>query len=249
GHIWGVLELITLIAVAGMVLSVRYSWLQDRWTACRFGAEQLRIARMSLPLLVLPPALATKDTPPTEADDDKEAEFEYQALKLIKRIVREHGLPRLDPGLTPEKAAEWLDLIVENQITYHHRNERKLELAERRLRFGTQALFIIAIVAVVAHFLVDAHWLLLFTAAGPAFAAALQGTTTRLGIVHRAALSVEAVESLAEVHDDLQALMKSPLPTPQAWSEVRRLAYRASTAMGRENTSWHGLVRRYRDDL
>jgi hypothetical protein len=249
GHIWGVIELVTLIAVAGMVLSVRHSWLQDRWTACRFGAEQLRIARMSLPLLVLPPALATKDTPPTEDEDDKETEFEYQALKLIKRIVREHGLPRLDPGLTPQQAAQWLDLIVNDQITYHHNNERKLDYAEIRLRSATQALFIIAIVAVVAHFFVDAHWLLLLTAAGPAFAAALQGTITRLGIVHRAALSVEATKALGDVHADLQALMKAPPPAPQAWSEVRRLAYSASTAMGRENTSWHGLVRRYRDDL
>jgi hypothetical protein len=249
-RIWGVVEFITLFTVGAMVLSVRHTWLQDRWTACRFGAEQLRIARMSLPLLVLPPALATKDSRPAGEEDDKETEYEYQALTLIKRIVREHGLPQLDPDLTPERAARWLDLIVDDQITYHHRNERKLEHAEIRLRFATQTIFFISVVAVVAHFLIEhAHWLLLFTAAGPAFAAALEGTITRLGIVHRAALSVDAAKDLREVHADIEVLLKASPPIEQAWSEVRRLAYSASRAMGRENTSWHGLVRRYRDDL
>jgi hypothetical protein len=234
-----------------MVLLVRHSWLQDRWTACRFGAEQLRIARMSLPLLVLPPALATKDTPPSAEEDNRETEFEFQALTLIKRIVREQGVPRLDPDLTPQQAAQWLDLIVSDQITYHRRNERKLEYAEIRLRLATQTIFGIAMLAVLIHLFVNMHlhWLLVFTAAGPAFATALQGTITRLGIVHRAALSVEAAKALGEVHADLQALMRAPPPVALAWSEVRRLAYSASTAMGRENTSWHGLVRRYRDDL
>ncbi len=248
-RIWGAIEFVTLFLVAVMVLSVRHTWLQDRWTACRFGAEQLRIARMSLPLLVLPPALATKDTPPASEKDNKETEFEFEALTLIKRIVREHGLPRLDPNLAPQQAAKWLDLIVNDQITYHHRNERKLEYAEARLRFATQTIFIIAMLAVVTHFFIVAHWLLLFTAAGPAFAAALQGTITRLGIVHRAALSVDAAKDLGEVQTELLALMKASPPVAEAWSEVRRLAYNAARAMGRENTSWHGLVRRYRDDL
>jgi hypothetical protein len=30
---------------------------------------------------------------------------------------------------------------------------------------------------------------------------------------------------------------------------LRRLAFVAAEAMGRENTAWHELVRRYRDDL
>jgi hypothetical protein len=38
-------------------------------------------------------------------------------------------------------------------------------------------------------------------------------------------------------------------PDDNAWSHVRHLAFEAAEAMGRENTSWHGLVRRYRDDL
>jgi hypothetical protein len=247
---WGVSELVTLGLVAAMVIWVRRTDLQDRWTAYRLGAEQLRIALMSMPLLVLPSALATADTPPAaDSHGNKETQYGFMALALVKRVVRNHGLPRLDPALTPAKAAEWLRLIVEDQIAYHLGNHAKLERAERGLRSLTQAIFLIAVVSVGAHFYwPDAHAILLATAAAPALAAALHGTGTRLGIVHRAALSVEVERELEQIDDKLEEIAKMP-PDGDAWSHVRHLAFEAAEAMGRENSSWHGLVRRYRDDL
>jgi len=57
-------ELLVLLLIVALVLSARLARLQDRWTACRLGAEQLRIARMCLPLLMAPPALRdTRDKP------------------------------------------------------------------------------------------------------------------------------------------------------------------------------------------
>ena len=50
---WGLSELVTLLFVLGLIFASRYFALRDRWTACRLGAEQLRIARMALPLLVV----------------------------------------------------------------------------------------------------------------------------------------------------------------------------------------------------
>jgi len=247
---WGIVELVTLAVVALLVIVARRTSLQERWTACRLGAEQLRIARMSLPLLVVPPALATSDKPPdTDGHSSQETEFGFQALAQVKRIVRDHGLPRLDPGFTAAQASGWLRLIVDDQIKYHHRNHRKLEHAERRLRFLTQMIFLAAAVAVVVQFCVPAEWLLLFTAAGPALAAALHGTGTRLGIVHRKALSIDAERDLVPVTKALAGLSRASLTTEAAWRNVRRLASEAAAAMGRENTSWHRLVRRYRDDL
>ena len=256
---WSVGEFLTLALVAFMVLWARGTGLLDRWTACRLAAEQLRIARMSLPLLVLPPALATADKPPPGSPPDKESEFDFVALTQVKRIVRDQGLPRRDPAVSPVQAAKWVHLIVADQVTYHHRNHHKLERAERTLLFLSQTIFLMAVVAVVAH-LVAAHflvprflheappWLLLFTAAAPAFAAALHGTGTRLGIVHRTALSAEAELELARIDRALTALIEAQPPTAD-WRDVRRLAFAATDAMGRENTSWHGLVRRYRDEL
>ena len=71
-----------------------------------------------------------------------------------------------------------------------------------------------------------------------------------MGIVHRAALSLEMERELKHIGASLKKLVENLPPVEQdAWHEVRRLAFEAANAMGRESTSWHGLVRRYRDEL
>ena len=252
--LWGVGEFVTLASVVFMVLWARGTGLLDRWTACRLAAEQLRIARMSLPLLVLPPAFATDDKSRHKKSHGKESDFDFRALMQVKRLVRDLGLPRRDPQVSPIQAARWVRLIVTDQITYHHRNHHKLEHAERTLLVASQVIFLTAVIAVVAHLLAEYFhlhapgWLLFFTAAAPAFAAALHGTGTRLGIVHRSALSAEAEQELTRIAGELQRLIDAQLPA-EDWQDVRRLTFAAADAMGRENTSWHGLVRRYRDEL
>ncbi|HXW24243.1 MAG TPA: hypothetical protein VEK73_05810, partial [Xanthobacteraceae bacterium] len=246
---WGVAELVTLLWVAMLVLVARRAHLQDRWTACRLGAEQLRIARMTLPLLVLPQALATSDKPPAEDErSSQEAKFGNEALAYVKRVVRDQGLPRFDPSFAPSQAIAWVRLIVRDQITYHNTNHRKLECAESRLRHVTQLIFVAAVLAVVAHFCWHDDRLLLLTAAAPAFAAAAHATLTRLGIVHRAALSIDTERELKEIDEALDRVRPDSMNI-EAWTEVRRLAFKAGDAMGRENTTWHGLVRRYRDEV
>ena len=247
---WGVAEFAALVAVGALVVWAQWIKLQERWTACRLGAEQLRIARMSLPLLVLPPALATADTPVTASHSPAgEIEIEHAALADVKRAVREQGLPKLDPSLTPSRAADWLRLIVADQIEYHYRNHHKLERAETRLGRASWAFFVASLAAVLAHFFYDTHLILLATAAGPAFAAALHGAGTRLGIVHRAALSHDMELQLKEIDHNLEKIITASAVTVDAWAEVRRLAYKAAEAMGVENTSWLSLVRRYKDEM
>jgi hypothetical protein len=250
---WGGVELITLAVVAGLVIFSRVTRLQDRWTACRLGAEQLRIARLSLPLLVLPSALATADKPETTHHRGNEPDFGFMALAQVKRAIRDHGLPQLVEGFSLARALAWVRLIVRDQIDYHKKNHHKLHRAEDRLRRFAIAIFVAAFFAVILHFhFKNADWLLLVTAAGPAFAAALHGVGTRLGIVHRAALSREVERQLTKIDNDLDELGKAAghsVDEAEAWAQVRRLTFQAAEAMGRENTSWHGLVRRYRDDL
>jgi hypothetical protein len=173
----------------------------------------------------------------------------------VKRAVRDQGLPRPREPFTPIQAAAWLDLIVHNQAEYHEDNVRRLEHAEKRLHNWAFVFFILAVLTVLAHFLPVSPnalpYLLVFTAAGPASAASLHGVRTRLGVVHRIALSRETGAELKTIHDKLDQLRHSPADmTPErAWPEIRKLALRASTAMGSENTSWHSLVRREKDDL
>jgi|HubBroStandDraft_1064217.scaffolds.fasta_scaffold00037_46 hypothetical protein len=248
-QLWPVLELATLLLVAALALGTRRVNLQDRWSACRFGAEQLRIARMSLPLLVTPRALLTSDKSTDGGPGGHGTEFGLQALAQVKRIVRDQGLPRLDPGFTPVQAAAWLGLIVADQRTYHRLNHLKLHHAERWLRGFSLLIFVAAILAVVTHFFDPKHWLLLVTAAAPAFAAAFFAAGTRLGIVHRTALSIEAERELAKVEAGIADLARGFPQDEAAWRELRRLASIAAEAMGRENTSWHSLVCRHRDEF
>lgn len=205
---------------------------------------------MSLPLLVLPPALATADASPAGFGESSQgAEREHSVLAEVKRVVRDHGLPRLDPVLTPGRAAAWVRLIVADQIAYHVSNHRRLEAAEKSLRYAAHAFFVAAMLAVLWHFCSRAEWLLLFTAAGPAFGAGLHAAGTRLGIVHRAGLSRDVEQQLTPIDGSLARLMEADPPAKDGWPEVRRLTYEAAKMMGSENTSWHSLVRRYRDDL
>src|SRR5262249_44433292 len=80
--LWVILEFLPLRAIAGGVFWPRRSGLQERWTACRLAAEQLRIARMSLPLLVLPPALATQDKP-SAGHGDGDDKLDFAALAQV----------------------------------------------------------------------------------------------------------------------------------------------------------------------
>jgi hypothetical protein len=237
-------ELLTLGVIAVLILAMNRFELQDHWTACRLGAEQLRIARMSLPLLVMPSALAIGDKPLTDGHGG-EIEYGVRGLAEAKRAIRTQGLPRLDRSLTPRSAADWVSLIVADQIVYHRRNHAQLEHAEHRVLILTRALFGIAVVSVLVHFVHHADWLLLGTAAGPAFAASLHGAGTRLGITHRAALSKQMEMALEKVEESL----KTVTAAEQDWPKVRRLTFQAAEEMGGENNSWRSLVRRYRDEL
>src|ERR1051325_7940731 len=139
---WGTVELAALGLVAMMVIGARGYTLHARWTALRLGAEQLRIAMMSMPLLVLPSALATEDKEPDPPSrGSKEAQFGFLARARVKRPVRAPALPRLRPGLTATDAADWLEPIVQDPLASHPQTQRKLSRAEHRLRRLTQTIF------------------------------------------------------------------------------------------------------------
>lgn len=271
--LWGIAEIGSLVVIAALIILSRRIKLQETWTACRLGAEQLRIARMSLPLLVLPPALATSDEPEEGRTRD---EPEFRALSELKRVVRDHGLPRPRPDrpFTPVNAAIWVEKIVKDQIDYHHPNYHKLECVENRVRVIIETMFWIVMAAVLAHLVMAYAYssqgcsspppankracelielgtagLFVIIAAVPAFAAALHGAATRLGVVHRIALSRSVERELRRIDESLLKLIGAPPNEDKAWPEIRDLTYQAAEVMGSENLSWHGLVLRYRDVL
>lgn len=232
------------------VVFAQWTRLQERWTACRLGAEQLRIVCMSLPLLVLPPAFGTADAKGLRDSEDP-VDYELSAISQVKRALRQQGLPQVDfTALTASEAARWVQLIVLDQMHYHEHNRHTLERAEKTLRALSTAIFLASWVFVVLVLFGHDHPLFfLATAAGPAFAAALHGAGTRLGFVHRAALSSDMSRQLKEISYSLDELIRTAASSVSAWEKVRGLTFEAAKAMGAENTSWHRLVRRYRDEL
>jgi hypothetical protein len=238
GPAWGLTELFTLLTIAFLVSIARYTRLQDRWLACRLSAELVRTAIMSLPLLVLPPALATPDMQPRDGHG-----LGFEALRQLKRVVRDHGLPRLDPSLTIEQAVAWLRLIIADQLSYYDRDYRKLMRLAVNIRIIKQLIFALGILAVLAHFFHHAAWLLLFTAAAPAFAAALHGAATRLGIMKRAPLSFILRDELKRIDAALAQLTSNLSHTTDDWRKVRRLAFDAATAFNQNIMSYYSVMR------
>ncbi|GEM_PF-1846248 len=255
---WPFLEFAALGLVVTFIYLARRNQLQDRWTACRMGAEQLRIARMCLPLLVIPRALSSVDTGGgTGSAFERSRDLTLVALSEVKRAVRDHGLPRLAGIHSPGQAARWVKFIVHDQMGYHEQNHTKLERAETRLRHMVDMIFLAVFVAVgveIAHHFFSQcvphiGWLVMITAGGPAVAAASHGASIRLGMVQRIALSGTVMRDLRLIHDELTDLTCRPTLTDTDWPTIRSLTFRAAEAMGQENTSWHGQVRLQRDSL
>jgi hypothetical protein len=250
-------EVAMLGAMALLVWAVQKCNLHDKWMACRMGAEQLRIARMCLPLMVLPRALISTDAvfgSPSESSDKNDLTF--RALAEVKRVIRDEGPLLQGVARLPDSAVTWLRCIVADQLDYHRTNHAKLERAEHRGHCLNRLIFLLVIV-IAGYEIVSLQlnrgvhplWPLLVTAGGPALLAALHGAMTRLGIVHRAALSWLAQRDLKPILDDLTEIEGRPVKTDEVWEDVRALTFRAAEAMGRENTSWHGQVRLQRDAL
>ena len=267
------IELLLLFAIFYRISRLQRTQMQDRWTACRFAAEQLRIARMCLPLLVPPLRICGTDEPPPPKPKANVHPCLVRVPWMAPRAEEAEELtfspfPRLNAPCAirvcrvPEEtshpeAAKWLQLIVADQAQYHNGNHRKLKQAEETFDKIIEWLFTLAIVGVFLHLVLITIWsiewdlLLLLTAANPAFAAALHGAGTRLGIVHRIALSEQVWDKLDGINKNLDSFIEAPpsVPEDDDWRTVRRLARDAADAMGEENLSWHGLVRRERDVL
>jgi hypothetical protein len=239
-ELWPAVELFVLVAIL-LIVHLAYRWrLHQRWIACRIGAEQLRIARLCLPLLVTPRLLLTPDRPePGHADGEAAA-----AMSLVKRAIRDDGLCAARQGFGVREAAAWVRCIVDDQAAYHRNNFERLEGVEMGIKAVSTIFFASAIFVVLAHVLhqiEEAPWLLLVTAAGPAFAAATHAAGTRLEIVHRRELSRESAHALQDISARL-AVEVDQADEVSAWIAVRQSARQAAQVMGSEAETWHATM-------
>jgi hypothetical protein len=267
--VWGSLlaregwpEILTFVELAALFVIAAAVWrgsaLQGRWMAWRVGAEQLRAARLCLPLFITPPHLQPRPRPTRSRHKLGAAarNADYAAL-IATRAIRDQGLAPLRKA--PRKcnvaiAARWVRYVVNYQLKYHEKNHAKLESMETAVRGFAFLIFGLTVVFVVAHmfhfhvFGIVEHALLV-TAAGPAAAAAAHGASTRLDIVHRAHLSDKTVEELRKIVESLAKYSPSykykdlqGVANEAAWNDIRTIAQKAAGIMSAETENWHSML-------
>lgn len=248
---WPVVELVLIAGiVGGFMLAKRRCW-HEKWLGHRFIAEQLRYAQMCLPLLGLPrPFAATV----WQIENDI-LHLASAELWFIQRTLTMEGLPQNKDG-TPfiassdevkTRLADYVAKVVKDQQSYHHKKHHKLHTEHQRFEWLSLALFGGTALAVVAHFLIHANWLLICTAFFPALAAAVHGLATTLEITRISGQSVVAESELGAIGSAIEQAGKQP--GWEGWLRLRQLALEASRVMSDENSQWQQLIREQKTAL
>jgi hypothetical protein len=233
---WSLIELFCLASIASLIYAIKphgpqREGLQNHWMRCRAEAERLRV-------LIMLTAIGA-ETAKTGAGPGEAPMSSVTTNEFVKQ------------------ATTWTTRIIQDQVTYHKDNEKKLDCMEGRIKFMVYACFVGACIAVMCHFIVEWQPILLFTAALPALAAALNGIGERLNLVHRASESETVVSELGKVVSELNKveaaidkLIENQQTIPDKYlAVIRCLTKKAETAMMQENMRWHALLSRQRDAI
>ncbi|MBF0155399.1 MAG: hypothetical protein HQL64_16820 [Magnetococcales bacterium] len=253
GHnaFWSVAEVLLIaIIITVVVYAKRCRW-HEIWIGHRFLAEQLRYARVCLPLL----GVSRPFLEPAWRAEKGRLYLENTELWYLQRTLVAEGFPVGSDGVayvpcndaSVVRMAEYLRTVVEDQHAYHHRNHHKLHLVHERIAHFSNGLFIATILAVLGHFVLHAEWLLICTAFFPALAAALHGLATKLEITRIAGQSAAMERELG----DLAAAIAEAgnYHDWEGWVRLRQLALEASRVMSDENGQWQQLIRHQETEL
>ena len=248
---WAVTELVMIaIIVGGVMLAKREHW-HEKWIGHRFIAEQLRYARMCLPLL----GVSRPFMEPAWQVENGKLHLTSAELWFIQRTLAMEGLPSSPDGAAyvasskevKARLADYVSKVVRDQQGYHHDKHHRLHTVHERLHWLSMGLFGATALAVLAHFVIHANWLLICTAFFPALAAAVHGLATKLEITRIAGQSAVAERSLADI-----ALAIEDAESQSGWEgwlRLRQLAQEASRIMSDENGQWQQLVRHQETEL
>jgi hypothetical protein len=247
GHnaFWPVVELVLIAGiVGGFMLAKRRCW-HEKWLGNRFVAEQLRYEQMCLPLLGLPRPFKA----PAWQIANGLLHLSSAELWFIQRTLTMEGLPQSKDGTAfiassedvKARLADYVAKVVRNQQSYHHNKHHKLHATHKRLHWLSLGLFGATALAVLAHFVIHANWLLICTAFFPALAAAVHGLATTLEITRISGQSAVAESELGAIVSAIeQAGNQSGW---EGWLRLRQLVLEASRVMSDENSQWQQLIR------
>ncbi len=256
GPLWALTELLLIGGIIGGLQFAKSQNWHELWIGHRFVAEQLRYARMCLPLMGLP-RLFMSPFWEIVLNEAGETHLRLASPELwwVQRTLIVQGLPVAIGGreYSPSQPQvlvvlnDYVSRVIADQRGWHHRNNHKWHQLHHRLHQLAVALFVATVLAVVMHFILHAPWLLICTAFFPALAAAIHGLGTKLEIVRIAGQSAVTTEVLADLE---RAINCSGHEDGWAdWLRLRHLALEAARSMSDENEQWQQLIRDQGADL
>jgi hypothetical protein len=244
----GVLEFLSLSAIALLVV-VNYAerW-HERWISYRLFAELCRKQRvLALVGQSLPGSgasqLALDVEGATTAPRDSWIAWLFMAHRRAMELpigkMADRKLPALRAGLE----------LVEQQIDYHSTRRDRASRAGESVRRASEIFFVLAIVFAVAKFgavlgRVEPvlHWIVLVGAFTSAAAGALVSVTAYAEFALLARQSAHMLRILRPSENELDAL-KHDIEKPLASLRLGRTLFAATTAMMQDITGWAHLFR------
>jgi hypothetical protein len=231
----GWVEVLALVAITGILLWGHHRRFLDRWLATRILAERLRsgchLARIgAAPVLGTPQSDAEASSPATES-----------ARRAVREAVLRAGVaPSAHMDLEAGRSL-LLEKWLQPQLDYHQEVARTARTREVRSTWLTIGLFIVSLVAALAHVLhvlesegAGEYWTFLAVVV-PAAAAAVSGYTAHREYVRRHLRSTGMVQRLTEGSTSLHRAATV--------SELRRAAVAVDFAMHGESIDWFAATR------
>ena len=248
---WSITELVLIGGIVGGFWLAKSRRWHATWLGHRFIAEQLRYARMCFPFLGVPHPFMQ----PVWHVENGNLRLSSAELWLIQRTLSVEGLPCTGSSEAYDassdaikvRLAHYVSKVVKDQQNYHHEKHHKLHTAHERIHKLSMSLFGATALAVLAHFVVHANWLLICTAFFPALAAAVHGLSTKLEISRIAGQSFATEHLLADI-----AIAIDDAGSQAGWAgwlRLRQLALDASRIMSDENDQWQQLIRHQDTEL
>ena len=231
----GWVEVLALVAITGILLGGRRARFLDRWLSTRIVAERLR-SSCHLTRIGAAPVLGTPQG---------DAEAPSPATESARRAVREAVLratvsPPAHMDLEAGRSLlleKWLD----PQLDYHDEMARKAKTREYLSSRVTVVLFVVSLVAALAHVLhvlesegAGEYWTFLAVVV-PAAAAAVSGYTAHREYVRQHLRSAGMVQRLTEG--------RASVLRAATVSELRQAAVAVDLAMRGESIDWFAATR------
>lgn len=174
-NLWVLCELALIIVIIAITAVGNLRHWHERWIDYRLLSEQIRHLRFLVPLGLTTPAFRV---PAHDTYGDPRSSW---VNWHFRGIVREAGM--VGAKIDGEYLASYRDFLsrqeISSQIAYHKRNSPRFHRIHHNLHLIGGGLFVLTLIACLAHLYVHDYMLTVLAAVLPAFGAALYGIRTQ----------------------------------------------------------------------